>query len=260
MLRALIWDVDGTVAETERDGHRVAFNQALAEMGAAWRWDVETYGSLLRVAGGFERLIYDMEGRRDAPESASQRESLARAAHERKNRIYHAMLASGRLNARPGVRRLMDECSDAGIAMGIATTTGRRNVEGLLPVVLGPRWRDRFAAIVCAEDAPRKKPDPLVYRVALERLGIGADEALAIEDSPNGLAAAHASGIAVLVTRSQYFAADSFRGCAAVCDDLDSPLSWHDGSAPRTDVDALRRIHDASLSGHARAMAAMPVR
>lgn len=243
MLKAVIWDVDGTIAETERDGHRVAFNRALDEMGAGWQWDEKTYGGLLRVAGGFERLIYDMEGRTSAPESADVREALARAVHERKGERYAEIVARGKLSARPGVQRLMRECTSAGIELAIATTTGRRNVDALFTGLFGPCWNDRFSAIVCAEDAPDKKPDPSVYRLALERLGIGAQDALAIEDSPNGLTAASAMGIAVLVTRSRYFADCAFTGHAGICDDLDSPLAWRDGCAARTDVESLRLMH-----------------
>lgn len=249
MLRALIWDVDGTVAETECDGHRVAFNQALEEMGVGWQWDVPTYGGLLRVAGGFERLLYDMEGRRTAPASAGERESLARAVHERKNRLYATMVASGKLSARPGVHRLMDQCRDAGIALAIATTTSRRNVDALFTSLFGQRWPERFGAIVCAEDAPAKKPDPLVYRLALDGLGIDAREALAIEDSPNGLAAASAMGIPVLITRSRFFASDSFPGRAGICNDLDSPLAWRNSRATRTDIDSLRLLHRSVAQG-----------
>ncbi len=255
MLRALIWDVDGTIAETERDGHRVAFNQAFEDLGAGWQWDVQAYGSLLRVTGGYERLLYDMEGRRTAPTTAAEREALARALHQRKNQLYSTMVASGKLSARPGVRRLMDECADAGIALAIATTTGRGNVEALLSRLLGQHWQERFAAIVCAEDAAIKKPDPLVYRLALESLGVASQEALAIEDSPNGLAAASATGIGVLVTRSQYFASDPFPGRAAICDDLDGPLTWHGGRAGKTDAESLRLLHHAWVYQNARATA-----
>lgn len=260
MLRALIWDVDGTVAETERDGHRVAFNQAFEEMGLAWQWDVPTYGSLLRVAGGLERLIYDMEGRRTAPASASEHESRARAVHERKNQLYTAMVASGKLSARPGVRRVMDACADAGVALAVATTTGRRNVDALFASLFGPRWCERFGAVVCAEDAANKKPDPLVYRLALERLGIGPEDALAIEDSPNGLASAAAVGIGALITRSQYFAADVFPGCAGICDDLDSPMTWRGGCARRTDIESLRLLRHAWVSRRATELAEMQIR
>lgn len=245
MLRALIWDVDGTVAETERDGHRVAFNQALQEHGAPWRWDVPIYGRLLRVTGGFERLVYDMEGRLDAPPSPAERERLARAVHQRKNQIYADIVAAGGIQLRPGVRRLMDECANAGIALAIATTTSRSNAQALFASRFGAGWQERFAAVVCAEDAPIKKPDPAAYRLALDRLGIDASAALAVEDSPNGLAAAGAIGIATLVTRSEYFAAEAFPCCAGLCNDLDSTVCWRGGSAPSTDLAALRLMHRA---------------
>lgn len=254
MLHALIWDVDGTVAETELDGHRVAFNQALQEHGAPWCWDVPTYGRLLRVTGGFERLVYDMEGRLDAPPSPAERERLARAVHERKNQLYAGIVAAGRIQPRPGVRRLMDECASAGIALAIATTTSRSNVQALFASQFGGAWQERFAAVVCAEDAPIKKPDPMAYQLALARLGIEASAALAVEDSPNGLAAAGAIGIATLITRSEYFAAEAFPGCAGLCDDLDGAVCWRGGSAPRTDLAALQLMHRAwhdDASNHA---------
>ena len=229
MLKAVIWDVDGTVAETERDGHRIAFNQALMELGAPWQWDVTTYGRLLRVTGGFERLLFDMSTRPDAPPSEAERALLARTVHLRKNEIYADLIAAGAITARPGVRRLMDECEAAGIQLAVATTTSRSNVEALFASLFGKAWQRRFAAVVCAEDAPAKKPDPQVYRLTLERLGITATQGtkkannqatkqvIAIEDSPNGLMAATAASIVTLVTRSAYFAGDEFAGCAAIC-------------------------------------------
>lgn len=246
-LKALIWDVDGTVAETERDGHRLAFNEALREQGLAWQWDVAHYGRLLRVAGGYERLLHDMAMRPDAPQAIAERERLARAVHRRKNERYAARVASGAIALRPGVRRLMDECEAAGVALAIATTTSRANVDALFgrqfASQAGVHALDRFAAVVCAEQAPQKKPDPQAYVLALARLGIEGREALAIEDSPNGLAAARAAGVACVVTRSVYFAGDDFSAAAALCDDLDSPLTAAAFETPRTDLRALRAVH-----------------
>ena len=223
LLRALIWDVDGTVAETERDGHRVAFNRAFEDAGIAWRWDVPTYGALLHVTGGLERLLYCMEGRADAPATAHEREALARELHRRKNAVYAELVAQGGIGARPGVCRLMDACWREGVALAVATTTSTSNVEALFSSLFGAGWRSRFTAVVCAEDAPVKKPDPQAYRLALERLGVAADEAFAIEDSPNGLHAARAAGIRCGITRSAYFAEAVFEGAAWVRDDLDRP-------------------------------------
>jgi HAD superfamily hydrolase (TIGR01509 family) len=223
MLRALIWDVDGTVAETERDGHLIAFNRAFEAMGLPWRWDDALYGRLLKVTGGRERLLYDMAARSEAPPTLAAREALARELHQRKNAIYADIVAQGGIAARPGVLQLMNECSQSGILMAVATTTSTSNVVSLFKALLGAEWRARFAAVMCAEDAPDKKPDPQAYLLALNMLRVPAQDAFALEDSPNGLAAARAAGIACGITRSAYFADAKFEGAAWVRDDLASP-------------------------------------
>ncbi|AKJ31754.1 HAD-IA family hydrolase [Caldimonas brevitalea] len=233
MLRCVIWDIDGTVAETERDGHRVAFNLAFASLGLPWRWDIEHYGGLLGVTGGYERLLFDMQARPDAPPTADEREGLARELHRRKNRYYTGEVLAGGMPLRPGVRELMDECAEQGVKLGIATTTGRANVDALLRGALGAGWRARFDAVVCAEEAPLKKPHPQVYRLALQQLECAPGDAVAVEDAPNGLAAAQAAGIPTLVTRSLYFRNGTFDAALAVCDDLTWPQ--------RVSLDLLRR-------------------
>jgi HAD superfamily hydrolase (TIGR01509 family) len=222
-LRAVVWDVDGTVAETERDGHRVAFNQAFESIGLDWRWSVADYGPLLQVTGGRERLLHDMAARADAPPSAAERVALAQELHRRKNAFYAGLVQAGAIAARPGVQRLMDECSAAGVAMAIATTTSGSNVQALFTRLLGPAWRKRFGAVVCAEDAPVKKPDPQAYRLALQGLGLAPGQAFALEDSPAGLAAARAAGVRCGVTRSVYFAEGDFEGAEWVRGNLDDP-------------------------------------
>ena len=243
-LRALIFDVDGTLAETERDGHRVAFNRAFAALGLPWRWDDAGYGALLRVAGGYERLLAFLATQADAPADAGERAALARVIHQRKNAEFAALVAQGGIAPRPGVRRLVDACAGQGILLAVATTTGRANLDALFPHLFGADWPQRFAALVCAEDAPDKKPDPQVYAIALQRLGIAPGEAIAIEDSPAGLAAARAAGLACLITRSVYFAGADFSGAAAVLDDLDAAPVWP-CTSPRVDLQALRTLHAA---------------
>jgi HAD superfamily hydrolase (TIGR01509 family) len=233
VLRALIWDVDGTVAETEAQGHRLAFNAAFEAWGLPWRWDVAQYGEWLHVSGGRERLLAYMESVADAPASATEREALARRLHRLKNELYADLVARGGIPARPGVHRLMHECRQAGVALAVATTTSSVNVEALFRSLFGAGWRAGFAAVVCAEDAPVKKPDPQAYLLALQRLGLCADEALALEDSPNGLQAALAAGVRSVITRSAYFRDADFSGAALVCDDLETP--------PTITLDALRR-------------------
>ena len=224
MLRALLWDVDGTVAETERDGHRIAFNQAFEELGLPWRWNVPHYGQLLRVTGGRERLLHDMATRPDAPATPAERDTLARELHRRKNAAYAALVAQGGITPRPGVCRLVDECRASGVALAVVTTTSRSNVDALFASIWGAGWPQVFPTVVCAEDAPVKKPDPQAYLLALQRLRLGARHCLALEDSPAGLQAARAAGIACGITRSVYFDGARFEGAVWVRDDLEQPV------------------------------------
>lgn len=229
MLEAILWDVDGTLAETERDGHLVAFNAAFDELDIPWRWSEQRYGELLRVAGGFERLLFDMESQPLAPVAQEARNALARRIHVLKNQRYTERVASGALHLRPGVHELFDECQASGIHMAVVTTTSHGNVAALLGAHLGPRWLDRFAAVVCAEDAPVKKPDPQAYRLVLERLQLRSEQTVAIEDSAMGLAAATAAGIPVVITRSRYFPDDPVPGALAVGPSLGTRAGWSPG-------------------------------
>lgn len=224
--RVILWDVDGTLAETERDGHRAAFNEAFAATGLPWRWDEAHYGRLLQVAGGLERLLHDMRSRDDAPAEAASRDALARALHERKNAFYARLVRSGRIPLREGVMPLLRQCRSQERRMGIATTTGRGNVEALLASHLGPAWGEWFAVVVCGEDVRRKKPDPEVFVRALELLGLRPRQAVAIEDSPAGVAAARAAGVPVIVTRSAYFAEAPIAGALAVGPGLHERSDW----------------------------------
>lgn len=226
-LRALLWDVDGTIAETEREGHRVAFNRAFEAFGLPWRWDDGHYAQLLRVAGGRERLLHDMTARADAPPVLAEREALARALHECKNAVYDELVRGGAIALRGGVLELMQECRERGVRMGIATTTSRGNLDALLRVHLGPRWAESFAATVCGEDVQRKKPDPEVYLAALREMGLGPLDVVAIEDSPGGAASARAADCAVVVTRSAYFLDAPIEGAIAIGPGLHTRSGWH---------------------------------
>lgn len=233
MLRALIWDVDGTLAETERDGHRIAFNAAFTELGVPWYWSVPHYGELLHVTGGFERLLHDMAARDDAPANPIEREALARALHQTKNRIYAEHVTRGKIELRPGVRELIDDCAHSGVRLAIATTTSRSNLDALMLSNLGGDWARRFASVACAEDAPQKKPHPQVYELTLARLGLPPEQTVAIEDAPNGCTAAQAAGVAVVVTPSEYFPEHDAAQALAVGPSLGSPMGWN--RAPTSD-------------------------
>jgi HAD superfamily hydrolase (TIGR01509 family) len=260
-LSALLWDVDGTLAETERDGHRIAFNQAFEALGLPWRWDEAQYGELLEVTGGRERLLHDMQRRAEAPREPAERASLAARLHALKNECYARIVASGALPLRGGVVELMRDCARAGLSMGIVTTTSRVNVGALLAPHLGADWESTFAVVVTAEEAPHKKPDPEAYNLALERLELPPAAALAIEDSPAGVAAARSAGIPVIVTRSVYFASRPVPGAIATGPSLANRVGWQPpidvvagAGAPtdRVDLEQIRRWHAEAVGQVAR--------
>ncbi|MBS0396444.1 MAG: HAD-IA family hydrolase [Proteobacteria bacterium] len=246
MLRALLWDVDGTLAETERDGHLAAFNRAFEAHGLPWRWSEARYGELLRVAGGRERLLADLAVQPAAPTGAAERAALVESVHRLKNRLYAGIVASGALPLRPGVRELIEECGRARLRLGIVTTTSRANLEALLAAHFGGGALARFAVTVCAEEAPRKKPDPQAYRVALDGLRLAPSEALAIEDSPAGVGAARSAGVPVIAVRSAFFAHDDCPGALAVGPSLGARVGWRPVAAPagaRVDLALLAAWH-----------------
>ena len=242
--KALLWDVDGTMAETERDGHRVAFNLAFEACGSPWRWDEARYGELLQVSGGRERLMHDMNTRSDAPVLAGEREALAKAVHARKNAFYADIVRSGAIALRPGVRALMEQCRTRGVRMAVATTTSRSNLDALLGVHLGRDWNTWFSAVVCGEDVRRKKPDPEVYLQTLEALGIGPLEAVAIEDSPGGVAAARAADVPVMVTLSAYFGQSTIEGAIAIGPGLHQRAGWRPALPAGPGADAAVGLDD----------------
>lgn len=250
MLKAILWDVDGTLAETERDGHLLAFNRAFETLALPWRWSPERYGELLKVAGGRERLLYDMQSQPQAPAQPAERAALVERIHILKNQLYAGIVAAGALTLRAGVRELFEDCAAAGVRMAIVTTTSAANVAALLEARLGAGWRSRFAAVLCAEQAPNKKPDPQVYLLALQALALAPAEALAIEDSPAGVAAARAAQIAVVVVRSFYFSAAAVPGALAVGPSLGSTHGWRPPSDAtpdgRIDLNQLTQWHQAA--------------
>jgi HAD superfamily hydrolase (TIGR01509 family) len=250
MIRALLWDVDGTLAETERHGHLRAFNQAFAVAGVPWRWSAAHYGKLLAVAGGRERLAHDLCAQAGAPTDAHERKGLVEKLHRLKNQYYAAIVSRGELPLRAGVSELLADCAAAGVALGIVTTTSGANAAALLGCHLGPQWRSRFEVVVCAEQAPRKKPDPQAYRLALSLLRIRADAAVAMEDSPAGVQSAHGAGIPVVLTRSHYFPAANGAGLLASGPSLGSSHGWRPPApacAPRITLEQIKRWHAAGV-------------
>lgn len=217
-LRALLFDVDGTLAETE-ELHRQAFNAAFAAAGLPWRWSPERYRVLLSVAGGRERIAHFQEAYPEETDGVTLPDEAIAALHRDKNRRYGELLTAGALPLRPGVLRLTREAAGAGALLAIVTTTSPENVEALL-AALWPADAPPFAALITARETLHKKPDPQAYAVALAQLGVAAHEAVAVEDTAHGAAAASALGIPTLVTESEYGRAPLYPGAMAVVEHL----------------------------------------
>lgn len=250
-LRALIFDVDGTLAQTESEGHRLAFNQAFREAGLDWHWDVARYGELLAVTGGKERMLADLRQRDPAWAARWTAGELIAHLHRRKNEIYAGLLSEGRIGLRPGVERLLREARAAGLRLAIASTTSPENVFALLRTTLGPLGPRLFEVIGAGDIVPHKKPAADIYLWVLRRLHLAAEQCLAIEDSAPGLQAALGAGLPTVITTSEYTEGQSVDGALAVLDGLGMPGAPARGTAAAgawhgvVDVATLNAWHQA---------------
>ena len=254
-LKAVIFDVDGTLAETEQDGHREAFNHTFAEFGLDWHWSDETYRRLLTVAGGKERIRHYATTR--DPEMPRQRgfEDWLANVHRRKSEIYSYIVLAGNIPLRPGVQRLIRELKERDIRLAIATTTAASSVNSLIMRNFGCPMESLFEAIGTGDQIRNKKPAPDVYTRVLQQMGLPAESCVAIEDSAIGLSAARAAGVPSVITVSRYSAGEDFPGALSIVSDLGEPgaPASHLGGQPlsgdHVNLDQLERWH-APESAH----------
>ena len=233
MLKALIFDVDGTLADTET-AHMEAFNHAFAAEGLDWHWDIDTYTRLLEISGGKERMMYywkqvhpdikDIDG-------GGLKDTIDRL-HTMKTAAYENAVQSYAVQLRPGVLSLIQSAHQAGLRLAIATTTSPVNIAVLLRNAIGPDWKSYFTVIEDASTAINKKPHPHVYSQTLTRMGLAGTDCLAFEDSSNGLRAALSAGLPVIVTPNSFTAQHDFTGARQILPDLgqvtvDQLHRWH---------------------------------
>ena len=237
-LEALIFDVDGTLADTEL-AHLAAFNQAFAQEGIGWQWDVPLYTQLLEVSGGKERMLhYWRQVRPDVTDLGNGVQATVARLHELKTAAYEQAVRDGTVQLRPGVLKLIEAAHAEGLRLAIATTTSAVNIVALLRRAIGPDWQRFFTVVEDASTAPRKKPDPMVYQQTLARLAVPAAACLAFEDSANGLMAARTAKLATIVTPNDFTAHHDFAGALRVLPDLAGVSvaqlrEWHAQSTPQ---------------------------
>ena len=225
-MKALIFDCDGVLADTERFGHLPAFNQTFREVGLPVQWTEEEYGVKLKIAGGKERmasmLTPEFVSQNNLPADADGQKNMLVGWHKRKTEIYKQMTREGLLPGRPGVRRVVQEAKDAGWKLAVASTSAEESVRAVLEFVVGKDLASNFL-VLAGDVVPKKKPAPDIYLLTLEKLGVSANESLIIEDSRNGLLAAAAAGVRCVVTLSSYTWEEDMGEALLVVSDLGEP-------------------------------------
>lgn len=201
-IKAIFFDQDGVIIDTEKDGHRISFNETFKEFGFDVDWDVEYYHELLQVAGGKERMKHHLHtrgfGKSVLPE---EEDELIKALHKRKTTMFIEMIESGKLPLRPGIHRFMQEGIQAGLTLGICTTSNERAAQAVAFNIL----KDiHFDFVLAGDIVSKKKPDPEIYNLALSKTGYEPEECVVIEDSRNGVLAAKAAGMHVVATTNHY--------------------------------------------------------
>lgn len=222
-LEALLFDVDGTLADTERDGHRVAFNMAFVDAGLDWDWSVELYGQLLAVTGGKERIRYYLDEFNTTFVRPDDLDGFIAGLHQAKTDHYTALLGKGEIPLRPGVERLLREAREVGLRLAIATTTTPANVEALLVNTLGRESMDWFEVIAAGDIVPAKKPAPDIYLYAMQQMQLTPEQCLAFEDSANGIKSTRDANLGTIIAVNGYTAEDDFSDALLVLDQYGEP-------------------------------------
>ena len=160
-LKAVFWDLDGTIADTELCGHRVAFNLAFKDLELDWYWEKNLYLDLLKISGGFNRIIhYRNKVNCDLSDDRCHELQSQKRIH------YKNLIHSGKIKARDGVFRLMNELYCNEIKQFIVTTSGRDSLEPFLNSSLSSHLKF-LSGTITYEDVSKHKPFPDAYNLAI---------------------------------------------------------------------------------------------
>ena len=218
-IQALFFDQDGVIVDTERDGHRVAFNQTFAEFGLSVEWDETYYHELLQIGGGKERMRHHLATVGFGKPIADP-DALIQQLHMRKTDVFIELIEQGRLPLRPGVHRLMREAREAGVLVGVCTTSNERAAAAITGGLLADI---DFSFVLAGDVVKKKKPDPEIYRLALERSGLNPACCVVIEDSNIGTRAGKAAGCRVVATVNGYTRGEDMSSADLVVSSLGEP-------------------------------------
>ncbi|GMI72209.1 hypothetical protein like AT3G48420 [Hibiscus trionum] len=222
---ALLFDCDGVLVDTEKDGHRVSFNDTFNEKELGVTWDVDLYGELLKIGGGKERMTayFNKTGWPDnAPKSEEERKQFIASLHKRKTELFMALIENRLLPLRPGVAKLIDQALEKGVKVAVCSTSNEKAVSAVVSCLLGPERAEQIQ-IFAGDVVPRKKPDPAIYTLAANTLSVEPSSCVVVEDSAIGLAAAKAAGMTCIVTKSGYTDDEDFLNADAVFDCIGDP-------------------------------------
>ncbi|KAI3435308.1 uncharacterized protein J3R85_006237 [Psidium guajava] len=222
---ALLFDCDGVLVDTEKDGHRISFNDTFQERELGVTWDVDLYGELLKIGGGKERMTayFNKTGWPEkAPKSEQERKEFIVSLHKRKTELFMSLIEKKLLPLRPGVAKLIDQALAKGVQVAVCSTSNEKAVSAIVSCLLGPQRAEKIK-IFAGDVVPRKKPDPAIYLLAASTLSVDPSSCVVVEDSAIGLAAAKAAGMKCIVTKSGYTAEEDFINADAVFDCIGDP-------------------------------------
>jgi HAD superfamily hydrolase (TIGR01509 family) len=231
MLKALIFDVDGTMADTEQHGHLPACNEAFATLGFSIQWSWEEFKAMLPISGNAQRMKLALTQKGTLP--TAEIDAAVQRLTALKKKLYIEKYVKS-LPLRAGVAELIQEAVQRGIRLAIVSTTHEEQIHALLRQHLS--WAtEHFVPILGKDSGIKTAPESPLYTRCLAELGTSVAETLVIEDSDVGLQAARRAGLRCAVIYNDYTFGEGFAGAVLVAPSLKHiNIDW---------LDTLRLVH-----------------